>query len=432
MANVGTGIARKQLRPGKLRNGRPLPRPVGRPARQIGRPSCHFLGFPGVLPIITNLCKFFPYWTRRPKSCRVGRPSGPIVLSTRIRLARNLRDFPFPGWAKEAQRREIFTRCVEAASGASQMKKAYVLDLAALDNLEKQVLVERHLISRELSSAARPARASLISRDHSMSLMINEEDHLRLQVMRPGFQFKRVWKQADALDNGLEEHLDLAFSPDLGYLTACPTNIGTGLRASVMMHLPGLVLSSLMEQTIRAVNQLGLAVRGWYGEGSEASGSIFQISNQQTLGESEEDIIKRITSVLQTIVEQEQNAARTKLLEGDSAKLLDKIGRAYGTVRNAHLLTSVEAMNCLSLLRLAAGLDACSPDAERHRLDRLFLESQPGHVQLAARGTMETQKRDLARARFLREQTGYAARTELRTVLSKELNPAYPLKTLAK
>lgn len=330
-----------------------------------------------------------------------GSPSGPIVLSTRIRLARNLRDFPFPGWAKEAQRREIFTRCVEAASGASQMKKAYVLDLSALDNLEKQVLVERHLISRELSSGSTGAGV-VISRDQTMSVMINEEDHLRVQVMRPGFQFKRVWKQADTLDNSIEEHLDLAFSAELGYLTACPTNVGTGLRASVMMHLPGLVLNSQMEQVIRAVNQLGLAVRGWMGEGSEASGSIFQISNQQTLGESEEEIIKRVTSVLQTIVEQEQNA-RAKLMDSDSAKLLDKIGRAYGTARNAHLLTSVEAMNCLSLLRLATDLNLL-PDTERPKLDRLFIESQPGHVQLAARGSLETQKRDVARARFLREQ----------------------------
>ncbi len=281
------------------------------------------------------------------------------------------------------------------------MKKSYVLDLTALNDLEKQVLVERHLISRELS-AATPGAGVVISRDQGMSVMVNEEDHLRIQVMRPGFQFKRVWKMADALDNALEEKLDLAFSPELGYLTACPTNVGTGLRASVMMHLPGLVLASQMEQVIRAVNQLGLAVRGWYGEGSEASGSIFQISNQQTLGESEEDIIKRVTSVLQTIVEQEQNA-RAKLLETDSAKLLDKIGRAYGTVRNAHLLTSVEAMNCLSLLRLAADLSLL-PEVERARIDRLFIESQPGHVQLAARGTLETQKRDVARARFLREQ----------------------------
>jgi len=204
------------------------------------------------------------------------------------------------------------------------------------------------------------------------------------------------------LDNSLEEHLDLAFSSELGYLTACPTNLGTGMRASVMMHLPALVLGSQMEKVIRAVNQLGLAVRGLFGEGSEASGSIFQISNQQTLGESEEEILKRLASVLQTIVEQEQNA-RAKLFENDSPKLLDKIGRAYGTVRNAHVLTSAEAMNCLSLLRLAADLSLL-PEAERVNVDRLFIECQPGHVQLAARGALETEKRDVARARFLREQ----------------------------
>jgi protein arginine kinase len=330
-----------------------------------------------------------------------GSAPGPIVLSTRIRLARNLRDFPFPGWAKEAQRRDILAQCLEAARDLPAMKKAYILDLKALDDLEKQVLVERHLISRELSAGSAGAGV-IISRDQSTSVMINEEDHLRLQVLRPGFQFKRVWKQADSLDNGLEERLDLAFSPELGYLTACPTNVGTGLRASVMMHLPALVLGTQMEKVIRAVNQLGLAVRGLHGEGTEASGSIFQISNQQTLGESEEEILKRLGSVLQTIVEQEQNA-RAKLLETDPAKLYDKIGRAYGTVRNAHLLTSVEAMNCLSLLRLAVDL-ALLPETERGNVDRLFIECQPGHVQLAARGSLETEKRDAARARFLREQ----------------------------
>ncbi len=326
---------------------------------------------------------------------------GPIVLSTRVRLARNLRSFPFPGWAKEAQRRDIFARCANATTEAPQMKRAFTLDISALDDLEKQVLVERHLISRELSAASAGAGV-IISRDQSTSVMINEEDHLRLQVLRPGFQFKRVWKQVDALDNSLEEHLDLAFSSELGYLTACPTNLGTGMRASVMMHLPALVLGSQMEKVIRAVNQLGLAVRGLFGEGSEASGSIFQISNQQTLGESEEEILKRLASVLQTIVEQEQNA-RAKLFENDSPKLLDKIGRAYGTVRNAHVLTSAEAMNCLSLLRLAADLSLL-PEAERVNVDRLFIECQPGHVQLAARGALETEKRDVARARFLREQ----------------------------
>jgi protein arginine kinase len=216
-----------------------------------------------------------------------------------------------------------------------------------------------------------------------------------------------VWKQVDSLDDGLEAKLDLAFSAELGYLTACPTNVGTGMRASVMMHLPALVLGSQMEKVIRAVNQLGLAVRGLHGEGTEASGSIFQISNQQTLGESEEEILKRLGSVLQTIVEQEQNA-RAKLAEVDAAKLYDKIGRAYGTVRNAHVLTSAEAMNCLSLLRLAVDLGSL-PEGERGMIDRLFIECQPGHVQLAARGALETEKRDVARARFLREQLGSLA-----------------------
>ncbi len=357
-------------------------------------------------PFSTSKMQILPILEMPADSGPGGAAPGPIVLSTRIRLARNLRDFPFPGWAKESQRRDIFARCAEAAREVPLMKKAYALDLKSLDDLEKQVLVERHLISRELSAAG-PGSGVIISRDQTTSVMINEEDHLRLQVLRPGFQFKRVWKQVDSLDDGLETKLDLAFSAELGYLTACPTNVGTGMRASVMMHLPALVLGSQMEKVIRAVNQLGLAVRGLHGEGTEASGSIFQISNQQTLGESEEEILKRLGSVLQTIVEQEQNA-RAKLGEVDGPKLYDKIGRAYGTVRNAHVLTSSEAMNCLSLLRLAVDLGLL-PEGERGMIDRLFIECQPGHVQLAARGALETEKRDVARARFLREQLGALA-----------------------
>jgi protein arginine kinase len=232
--------------------------------------------------------------------------------------------------------------------------------------------------------------------------MINEEDHLRIQMLRSGFQLKKVWAAIDELDTALEEQLDYAFSPTLGYLTACPTNLGTGLRGSAMMHLPALVIAGQMEKIVRAVNQLGMVVRGLFGEGSDAGGSIFQISNQTTLGEPEETIIKRLTSVLQSIVEHELNA-RAKLLEADAGKVFDKIGRAFGILQNGHVLSSGEAMNLLSLIRLGVDLGAFTEPC-RAVVDRLFIEAQPGHLQFAQHGELDAGQRDLVRAACLRKE----------------------------
>ncbi|MDD2765805.1 MAG: protein arginine kinase [Opitutaceae bacterium] len=322
-----------------------------------------------------------------------------IVLTTRVRLARNLASQPFPGWAKESQRSAMLAGTMEAMTDLPPLKKGLSLKIEELSELEKQILVERHLISRELSTAKHGAGV-VISRDQTTSVMINEEDHLRIQVMRTGFQLKKVWNAINALDTEAETKLDYAFSPTLGYLTACPTNLGTGMRASAMMHLPALVISSQMEKVVRAVNQLGMAVRGLFGEGSDASGSIFQISNQTTLGETEEEIIKRLSSVLNTIIEHELNA-RAKLLESDAGKLFDKVGRAFGILQNGRLLTSAEAMNLLSLIRLGIDLGVF-PETRRLVIDRLFIEAQPGHIQYAAHGASESAQRDLLRAQFLR------------------------------
>jgi protein arginine kinase len=281
-----------------------------------------------------------------------------------------------------------------------------------MDNLtllDKNILVERHLISRELSGAKSDAGV-VINKDQTIAVMLNEEDHLRIQVLRSGFQLKKAWNAINEFDSALEEQLDYAFSPTLGYLTACPTNLGTGMRASAMMHLPALVISNLMEKVVRSVNQLGMVVRGLFGEGSDASGSIFQISNQTTLGESEADIIKRLGSVLQSIVEHELNA-REKLLEADPAKLFDKVGRAYGILQNSHLLSSSEAMNLLSLVRLGIDLGVF-PDAQRCVIDRLFIEAQPGHLQHAQKGECEPGQRDLLRAARLRAEFAAFARPE--------------------
>ena len=322
-----------------------------------------------------------------------------IVLMTRVRLARNLAGNSFPGWAKPAQREEVLAICREAVGATAPMKCSLSINVDELTDLEKQILVERHLISRELSGAKAGAGV-VISRDQAFSVMINEEDHLRIQVLRSGFQLKKTWAAINECDSALEERLDYAFSPTLGYLTACPTNLGTAMRASAMMHLPALVIASQMEKVVRAVNQLGMVVRGLFGEGSDASGSIFQISNQTTLGESEEGIIKRLGSVLNTIIEHELNA-RQKLLEADANKVFDKIGRAFGILQNGHVLSSSEAMNLLSLIRLGIDLGVF-PDAKRCVIDRLLIEAQPGHLQHAQRGEFEPGQRDLLRAGRLR------------------------------
>ena len=325
----------------------------------------------------------------------------PVVLSTRIRLARNLSTAPFPERANTVQRSDVLTRCADQLSNLPQMAKGSFFDIDSLSDLEKQVLVERHLISRELCESE-SGSGVYINKDQTCSVMVNEEDHLRIQFLKSGFNLKSVWKQIDAFDSELEKSMDFAFSSDFGYLTACPTNLGTGLRASVMMHLPGLVISDHMERVIRAVNQLGITVRGLFGEGSDATGHVFQISNQQTLGESEAAILERLGNVLKTIIDHELNA-RFKYLEDHKPRLLDKIGRAFGVLQNVHVLSSNEAMNLLSLMRLAVDF-SMFPEEYRTDVDRLFIECQPGHVQYAAQQGIEPEARDVARAKKLREE----------------------------
>jgi protein arginine kinase len=325
----------------------------------------------------------------------------PIVLSTRIRLARNLAGEAFPGWADVTQRRAILERCFDNLSPQTSLKDGLFFKMSDLTDLEKQVLVERRLVSRELVESP-DGTGVFISPSQRLAIMINEEDHLRMQCMRTGFNLRKTWEEIDAVDTAIEDRLDYAFSDELGYLTACPTNVGTGLRASAMLHLPGLVMRQHMEKVVRMVNQLGLAVRGSLGEGSEATGSIFQISNQQTLGESEEQILKRLINILHAIIEQETNA-RGLLLEKQPTQLMDKIGRAYGILQNGHLLSSQEAVNLLSLMRLAVDF-GMMPDNLRAQIDRLTMEVQPGHVQCSANADIDPEVRDEVRAARMREQ----------------------------
>ena len=323
------------------------------------------------------------------------------VLTSRIRLARNLRRHPFPGWAKRGERAAALELMRPAVEALPVMKDAFSQELGSLNNVQKQVLVERHLISRE-HAARGDGSAAVIERRQTFSLMLNEEDHLRMQSIRPGLQLTAAFEALSELDSELEKSLEFAFDPKLGYLTTCPTNLGTGLRASAMLHLPALVLSDQIGQVLQAVNKIGLAVRGLYGEGTESLGNLYQISNQSTLGESEETIIRRLERVISEVATHERNA-REKLLEDDPAMVADKIGRAYGVLRYAHLIDSKEALGHLSLLRFGAIL-GFFPEPTVVLCDTLLMDIQPAHLQLHAGRQLQPEERDMLRAEIVRSR----------------------------
>ncbi len=324
-----------------------------------------------------------------------------IVMTSRIRLARNLRGYSFPGWSQEKQRIELLQLAKPVVEALPEMQDGYSEDYSELSKIKKQVLVERHLVSRE-HAARSTGCAVVVDKRQSLSIMINEEDHFRMQGIRPGLALGSTYDMLDAVDTALEGHLPYAFDARLGYLTACPTNLGTGMRASVMMHLPALVLTEQVNQTMKAVNKVGLAVRGLYGEGTEALGNLFQISNQHTLGEKEHAIIAQIEEVIEGIVLAEQNA-RQKLLEDDTTMLFDQVGRAFAILRHAHILNSKEALNLISMLRLGADLDII-PNCDRGVLDMLLLEIQPAHLQLEAARELSPEERDILRAEITRQR----------------------------
>jgi len=327
-------------------------------------------------------------------------PHRQIVVSSRIRLARNLKEKPFPGWAKKAERVEILREVKTAVEALPEMNEAFSESLESLSPLEKQVLVERHLISRE-HAAKGVGSAVVMNVEQTLSFMINEEDHLRMQCIMNGLQLREVHKLISQTDHELDEGLDFAFHPQLGYLTACPTNVGTGMRASAMLHLPALVMSDQVNKIINSVNKIGLAVRGLHGEGTEAMGNLFQISNQTTLGEGEEDIVDRLDKVIGQIVEHEQNA-RTLLQQNKPSTLLDQIGRAYGVLAYAHAMTSKEALNLLSVIKLGSDLELFPPSSSQV-VDELLIETQPAHLQKGANAQkMQAEERDSLRAELIR------------------------------
>lgn len=331
-----------------------------------------------------------------------GGPLSDVVISTRIRLARNLAGFPFLSKTSEAQRREIERNVLERLSTIEFGCETFYADVARSSELDRQVLVERHLISRQ-HAEAEGSRGVLISRGERFSLMINEEDHLRMQVLRGGFQLDEAWAEIDRIDSLIEERLPYAFHPRFGYLTACPTNVGTGIRVSVMLHLPGLKMTNELEKVVRAARDMHLAVRGLYGEGTEATGDFYQISNQTTLGKSEEEIIEEFRDrIIPRIVEYE-NLARETLVREKPIALDDRIWRAYGLLENARAVSSEETLFLLSHLRMGVALGRIER-LDLDTLNELFLLTQPGHLQKIHGAPLDGEQRSIARAAYIRRR----------------------------
>jgi protein arginine kinase len=318
----------------------------------------------------------------------------------------------FPGWAKKPERVRALEIIRPAVESLPQLSGAFSETMDNLGPLDKQILVERHLISRE-HMAKSAGSGVILNKEESLCVMINEEDHLRMQALRPGLQLRQAWMAIDQVDTELERKLDYAFGPELGYLTACPTNLGTGIRVSAMLHLPGLVLAEQINQIIASVNKLGLAVRGLYGEGTEALGNVFQVSNQMTLGEVETDIVERLNKVLLQIIEHEENA-RATLLEKKPKFVYNQTGRAYGILANAHSITSKETMNLLSMMRLGVDLGEFA-GADRALIDELFVITQPAHLQRQFTEKLPAEERDLLRADMLRERLRQVGRPNPKT-----------------
>lgn len=326
-------------------------------------------------------------------------PESDIVISSRIRLARNLAAFPFTNRATAHQKGEIEAILRERINKLETEPRLAYLNIPTLSTLDRQFLVERQLISRELAAAEGPRGVALAPAE-TVSVMVNEEDHLRLQVMRSGFALSEAWQDIDKVDDMLEQRVSYAFSDEFGYLTACPTNVGTGMRASVMLHLPALVLTKQIEKVFRALQKINLAVRGLYGEGSRASGDFYQISNQVTLGKSENQILSEIREVIPQIIQYERQARNTLVKETRQA-LQDRVSRAFGTLRSATMMTSEETMDLLSSVRLGINLGLLE-DLTIPKVNELFIQTQPAHLQKLMGASLDGEDRNAARARFLR------------------------------
>ncbi len=319
------------------------------------------------------------------------------MISSRIRLARNIKGIPFTGRMTVEQKKAVCTKVKEVASAIPGYKFDYI-DMENVTAIQAGSMVEEHLISVEFANN-REGEGLLLDRKHNVSVMINEEDHLRIQVLGRGEKLATLYETASEIDDALDEKLHFAFSEKLGYLTHCPTNLGTGLRASVMMHLPALHESGLINKIIGSVSQVGLTVRGMYGEGSEPAGCVYQVSNQITLGISEKDTIERVEDIVRQIARNEA-ALREKMLENISIE--DRVFRSYGIAREARIMSSQEFMKLMSDIRL--GIEGGLLNLDTKVLDDLCIKVQPYTLMLYGGEGMEIRQRDIKRAEIVRDK----------------------------
>lgn len=330
-------------------------------------------------------------------------PQNDIIISSRIRLARNLDEFPFPVALTTEKSREVIKRVSDTIlAGNTILKDDFKLtQMNEISNGDKQVLIEKHLISPSLVETSNKSGV-MINSDESVSIMINEEDHIRIQCLFPGFQLKETWDLANKIDDIIEEEAKYAFDENVGYLTSCPTNVGTGIRASVMIHLPALTMIDYMNRILQAVNQIGFTVRGLYGEGSESEGNMFQISNQVTLGRTEQEIIQTLIEVTKQITNKE-NDARATLVANNKMKLEDRICRSYGILTNARIMNSKEALKLISDVRLGIDLGIIK-DIDVKAINVLMVDIQSGILQKISERNLNTNERDIERANLIRER----------------------------
>ncbi len=348
-------------------------------------------------------------------------PLSDIVISSRIRLARNLAGYKFLSRCTDKQKSEILEKLKKVLMNIDLGSKVFYLSIEEAKALDRHLLVERHLISTHHAFGKGP-RGAVISEEESFTAMINEEDHLRMQVLMPGLQLSNCYERIDRIDDKIEEKLPYAFDTRFGYLTACPTNLGTGIRVSVMLHLPALKMTEQIEKFFSAARTMNLAVRGLFGEGSKASGDLYQLSNQVTLGISEKDIVNQFeNTIIPEIVEYEQQA-RKKLLEKHADLLDDKIARAMALLQNARLMSSNEAMLLLSHLRLGINmhtkLGANTPAIQKlckkakdkstgisiQTINKLFIMTLPAHLQINSGKTLDSNNRDILRAKIIKQE----------------------------
>ncbi len=328
-------------------------------------------------------------------------PNSDIVISSRVRLARNLEKIPFPHRASKLQGEEVMKTITQAVLKVDYLKKTTAFRLSDLDTVDKQFLVERHLMSHE-HMQKKNGNGIILDAEEIVSIMINEEDHIRMQVMQSGFNIFEAWQIINRLDDCLARDLSFAFLSDWGYLTACPTNTGTGMRASVMLHLPALVMTRQINRVLAAISKLSFTTRGLYGEGTQATGNLFQVSNQVSLGSSEDEIINNINGLIRQIIEQE-NQARQALLSHDRQMLEDRINRSFGILKSARIISSQETIELLSMVRLGSDLKIIGEINHRH-INELFIIIQPAHLQKIEKKKLSAEERDIKRAEIIRDK----------------------------